>query len=245
MNKESVKHSRWEKAQQYERKFWEKQADYGAPEASKRFSWYQQRAKMVFGSANRYLKGFDRLVALEIGPGPIGLINYLEADERYALDPLENFNKTIPEVVDARNPQVNYRQGTGENVSELNKTFNFAILDNVLDHCRNPVKVLSEIYNNLEPSGVLFFSINVYTPFGVMIRNAMELFEIDKGHPFNFSEKSICSLLKQAGYDILDPKKSDYRTQKMHYRKSNRTRDKIKSYLGLTDSRFSAICIRK
>jgi 2-polyprenyl-3-methyl-5-hydroxy-6-metoxy-1,4-benzoquinol methylase len=244
MKTQSVKVDRWKKAQQYEKKFWENQADQTSKEGEDRFRWYKQRSDLVIERVEAYLKGFDTITALEIGSGPIGLINYLRADERYALDPLEDFNQTIPEIVKARDPEVQYRQGTGETVSSLKKTFNFIILDNVLDHCQDPVKVLAEIYKNLEKSGVLFFSINIYTPFGVMVRNAMEIFEIDKGHPFNFTEKSIRSMLTGAGFKIISPKTSDYKIQRRHYIRSSNYKHKLKGYLGLTDVRFSAICIK-
>ena len=233
---------RWKKAQEYEKAFWEKQAYQTALEGVDRFKWYKDRAAMVYERSREFLNNFENIAALEIGSGPIGLINYISASDRYALDPLENFNKTVPEIKKARDPNVKYISGTGEDVSSLKKIFNFVILDNVLDHCQDPGKVLSEINKNLEKKGILFFSINVYTEFGMMIRNIMEFFEIDKGHPFNFTEKSICSLLKKSGFEIIAPKKSDYENQKIQYRKSNHLRNKIKGYLGLTDIRFSCIC---
>jgi 2-polyprenyl-3-methyl-5-hydroxy-6-metoxy-1,4-benzoquinol methylase len=242
MKTKSVKKERWEKAQQYEKSFWENQAQQTIKTGPDRYRWYEERAKLVYDRTKDYLKDFKSVVALEIGSGPVGLINYIHADERYALDPLEEFNKNSPGIQKVRDPHVRYFAGMGENVSSLNQTFNFVILDNVLDHCQNPQKVLVEIYKNLGAGGILFFSINIYTNLGVIVRNFMEIFEIDKGHPFNFTEKGIRLMIQNAGFEFIELKMADYETQKNHYRNSNSLKNKLKSYLGLTDIRFSAIC---
>jgi 2-polyprenyl-3-methyl-5-hydroxy-6-metoxy-1,4-benzoquinol methylase len=187
---------RWEKAQAYEKNFWRKQTS-NLSSSNTPFKWYKERAQQVFSQVQPFLEGFIEIRALEIGPGPIGLINYLRFDERYALDPLEDFYSAQREVIKARDKHVHYCQGTGEDISSLHKIFSFIIMDNVFDHVKDPHLVLKELYKNLEPRGVLFISLNIYTPFGVFIRNIMELFKIDKGHPFSFSQNSFCSLIRK------------------------------------------------
>ena len=73
----------------------------------------------------------------------------------------------------------------------------------------------------------MFVSLNIYKRFGVLLRNIMELFEVDKGHPFNFSKYSISSLIQKSGFEILSLKTGDYRAQKRRYRESKKSREKI------------------
>jgi SAM-dependent methyltransferase len=236
-----VQAARWEKAQKYEKSFWSAQADRLHGETSK-FQWYEERAFKVWEQAKVFLPQDGPIWALEIGPGPLGLINFLDADERYALDPLEDYYRTEPHLVSLRDKRVKYHKGTGEDVSRLNKIFSFIIIDNVLDHVQNPGKVLKEIHDNLVPGGIMFISINIYTRFGSMLRDLIERWEVDKGHPFNFSEPSITALIEQTGFHILLVEMEDYGQQKKRYRQSKLAKLMLKSYLGVVDFRFSAFC---
>lgn len=236
-----VQSSRWERAQKYERSFWSAQADRLHGEASK-FQWYEERAFKIWEQAKHFLSQDGPTWALEIGPGPLGLINFLDIDERYALDPLEDYYRNEPHLVALRDKRVHYHQGTGEDISRLSKVFSFIIIDNVLDHVRDPGKVLEEIHDNLVPGGVMFISINIYTRFGSALRDLIERWEIDKGHPFNFSEHSITTLIEHCGFHILLAEMEDYGQQKKKYRQSKQLKLMLKSYLGVVDFRFSAFC---
>jgi SAM-dependent methyltransferase len=232
---------RWERAQAYEKNFWHKQTKI-LGDSDSPFKWYEERAQQVFSQAQPFLEGFSGISALEIGSGPIGLINYLKFDQRYALDPLEDFYSAQQEVIKARDKRVHYCQGTGEDISSLHKIFSFIIIDNVFDHVRDPHLVFKEVYKNLEPGGVLFISLNIYTQFGVLMRNLMELFQIDKGHPFSFSQNSIYALIQKSGFEILGYETGDYHTQKIRYKQSGKPKEILKGYLGVTDFRFTAFC---
>jgi 2-polyprenyl-3-methyl-5-hydroxy-6-metoxy-1,4-benzoquinol methylase len=238
---QKVSNERWGKAQAYERGFWSVQAGRSAGQSS-RFQWYKERAERIWSQAKPLLDGETKISVLEIGPGPVGLVNYIEADERHALDPLENYYRSQVDFVKIRSKGVSYHQGTGEDISGLNRTFSFVIIDNVLDHVKDPRQVIREIHKNLKSRGIMFVSLNIYTQFGAWIRNLMEVAEIDRGHPFNFTQDSIMSTLQGCGFETLFSETEDYRTQKRKYRKSGQMREILKSYLGVTDFRFSAFC---
>jgi len=237
----AVSDLRWEKAQVYERGFWSRQASKSPGEASQ-FEWYENRARMIWEQAKPLLHGVGPMSVLEIGPGPVGLVNYIEADERHALDPLEDYYCTQPEFAHARDRNVMRHSGTGEDVRSLNKVFSFIILDNVLDHMKDPRSALRGIHQSLEKRGIMFISLNIYTRFGALFRNTMERLEIDKGHPFNFSRSLIVSLMEKSAFKVVLSQTEDYRTQKKMYRESGQPRKVLKSYLGVVDFRFSAFC---
>lgn len=232
---------RWEKAQVYERDFWSRQVSASAGEMS-RYRWYEDRAQRIWRHVKPLLASQARISVLEIGSGPVGIVNYLEADERHALDPLEDYFGLQPEFERVRDRGVIRHNGTGEDVLSLGKTFSFVILDNVLDHMKDPGRVLRGIHGSLDPGGVMFISLNIYTRLGALVRNIMECLEIDKGHPFNFSRSPVLSLLRKSGFQVLWSRTEDYGTQKREYRQSGEFRKVVKSCLGAVDFRFSALC---
>ncbi|OPY01426.1 MAG: hypothetical protein A4E60_01727 [Syntrophorhabdus sp. PtaB.Bin047] len=232
---------RWEKAQVYERGFWSKQASL-SPNEESRFRWYEERARRIWGQVKPLLTAQEKISVLEIGPGPVGIINYLEADERYAMDPLEDYFSRQPEFAHVRDGGVVRHSGAGEDILSLKKVFSFIILDNVLDHMKDPGRVLRGINQSLEPGGIMFMSLNIYTRFGAMLRNVMEFLEVDRGHPFNFSRSPVLSLLHESGFKVMWSQTEDYQTQKRRYRESGRVKEVLKSCFGMVDVRFSAYC---
>jgi len=143
---------RWEKAQVYERDFWSRQVLATTGEVS-RYRWYEDRAQKIWTRVKPFLASQARISVLEIGPGPVGIVNYLEADERHALDPLEDYYSSQPEFERVRDRGVVRHRGTGEDVLSLGKTFSFIILDNVLDHMKDPGRVLRGIHGSLDLGG--------------------------------------------------------------------------------------------
>ena len=75
-------------------------------------------------------------------------------------------------------------------------------MDNVLDHCENPTAVLDEINRVLKSGGIIYFRQNIYNKWGKLIRYIMELFTIDKGHPFTFTKKNLCQYITERNYVI-------------------------------------------
>jgi SAM-dependent methyltransferase len=232
---------RWEKAQVYERDFWSRQVS-SAPGEESRYRWYEDRAGDIWKRVKPLLATQERISILEIGPGPVGIVNYLHGDERHALDPLEDYYGSQPEFAEVRDRGVVRHRGTGEDVLSLGKTFSLIILDNVLDHMKDPGRVLRGIHRSLDPRGVMFISLNIYTRFGALVRNIMECLEVDKGHPFNFSRSPVVSLLRKSGFKVLWSQTEDYGTQKREYRQSGEFRKVVKSRLGVVDFRYNAFC---
>ncbi len=237
----SISDMRWEKAQVYERSFWSRQVAGQAGERPQ-FAWYEDRARRLWMQVRPLLNGHDPVSVLEIGPGPVGLVNYIDADERYALDPLEDYYASQADFVSVRDEAVRRHTGRGEDVLSLERTFSLVILDNVLDHMKDPGGVLSGIHRSLEAGGVMFLSLNIYTRFGAAVRDLMECMEIDRGHPFNFSRSPVLSLLDKSGFRVTWSQAEDYRVQKRKYCRSGELKKVIKGCLGVVDFRFSAIC---
>ncbi len=107
------------KAQQYERSWWGNVANEIENGAAKQLDWYPWKAiqlkKRIAVFLNEVSKQTTRV--LEIGSGPIGIANFLEWGESYAIDLLEEFYKAGSALTRLRDPRVTYLQGTGEHLS--------------------------------------------------------------------------------------------------------------------------------
>jgi len=115
------------------------------------------------------------------------------------------------------------------------------IIDNVLDHCDNPIEVLKEIKRVLKKNGILYFRQNTYHFWGRFIRIIMEFFLIDKGHPHTFSKNILERTFKQLGFSILYKDSNGYFSTWKWEIKSKRIIDKIKAVLLVNRDKYTLI----
>jgi SAM-dependent methyltransferase len=185
---------RWELAQDYELNWWK-----GYKEG---FEWYQIYSKEVEDFTQPFLEIGQETRILEIGSGPAGALTFLKSDNKYAIDPLEDFFASKEEWVRFRDPRVKYQKGKGENLPYNEGFFDLIILDNVLDHCENPTLVLDEVHRVVKKGGIIFLRLNVYNWWGSQIRRIMEPATIDKAHPFTFRKNQLVSCFLERSWEI-------------------------------------------
>lgn len=190
--------SRWSKAQDYEKNWWDKRHNSIDLGYLKRFS------SDLLEFCSPYYTFSKQSKILEIGSGPAGILTHLPGIIRCAVDPLEDFYSTVETYKAYRDKNVQYSNAMGENLPYEDNKFDFVIMDNVLDHCESPEKVVSEINRVLLSGGIVYFKQNVYHNLGKMIRNLLEKFEYDKGHPHNFTKKDVIQLFEKYGYERLN-----------------------------------------
>jgi len=192
----SIKNNeRWDIAQDYELRWWSKYFD--------SIKWYKGFSEKIISETSSFIKINQNTVILEIGSGAAGGITYIQSDNKYAIDPLENFFSKNKLWVQNRDKKVKYFQGKGEKLPFESDFFDLIIIDNVLDHCENPTLVLNEINRSLKIGGLIFFRQNVYNKWGKLLRTLMELFTIDKGHPFTFTKQYLINKINERNWDIM------------------------------------------
>jgi SAM-dependent methyltransferase len=196
------RHTRWQVAQEYERNWWN---GYGTG-----IEWYHLFSEEVEHYTQPFLQINKNTKILEIGSGPAGALTFLQSDNKYAIDPLEDFFATKEEWVRLRDPRVNYQKGKGEALPYGNDFFDLIILDNVLDHCEDPVLVLDEISRVLNKDGIVFFRQSIYSWWGRSVRKIMELLAIDRGHPHTFGKRQLIDYFKEQRWGIKDHKETGY-----------------------------------
>lgn len=230
--------SRWKIAQDYEKRWWQNQAD------KMDLSFYKGFAEQVEETLKPFFKIDQNTRILEIGSGAAGIITHLISNYRYAIDPLEDFYSKQKKFSDYRDKQVNYQQAVGESLPFSINSFDFIIIDNVLDHCNNPLLVLSEVKRVLDSNGIVFFRQNTYHLWGKLIRELMEFFKIDKGHPHTFTKHKLFNILIRLNFEILYYKRGGYLKTWFKEFKSNRFIDKVKAFLFVNRDKVT-IVLRK
>jgi SAM-dependent methyltransferase len=232
---------RWLKAQEYERTFWQRLADEIEAGTREHLNWYKWRAAQLERSLSAVGAGQTGKV-LEIGSGPVGIVNFLEWGERYAIDPLEEFYRTRPSLVALRNPNVIYLHGTGEQLPFESGSCSLIIIDNVIDHTYAPGKIFAEMHRVLRPDGHLYLSVNVHTRWGALLHTLLAILRIDKGHPYTFTSGTLRRLLRTNRFTARTEQIEDYREVKRSDRHSARVKARIKGCIGLSEFSHAVLC---
>jgi SAM-dependent methyltransferase len=242
-----MKQRRWDIAQDYERLYWQKRSERMASGVNDRLMWYSWRAREMEKRLDNCLVIPDRsgLRALEIGCGPVGIINFLFCGERHAVDPLEEYYRDNPLLSTIRDKEVIYRQGKGESLPFEDGYFDLIILDNVLDHVEETERVISEINRVLRPGGLLYLTLNIRTDWGKFIHKILSGLYIDKGHPHTFNLKDIRTAIRKHQMLIKTEDVDDHSSARERDMNSSSIRDKLKGLLGVSEYLFCAIAQKR
>jgi SAM-dependent methyltransferase len=234
---------RWQQAQQYEQSFWNQLGEDIQSGTRDQLSWYKWRAEQLeLRLRETSAKLPPNCRVLEIGSGPIGIVNFLTWGHRYAIDPLEHFYKTRPSLVAVRKSGVTYLDGTGERLPFDPASFDLVIIDNCIDHTSAPAIVLQEISRVLKSSGYLYLSVNVHTRWGALLHECLAGLRIDRGHPHTFTSATLRRLLKAQGFIPHLEQIEDYRKSRKADRTSAKLTDRIKGFTGMSEFSHGVIC---
>jgi SAM-dependent methyltransferase len=238
-----VTKTRWEIAQQYERSYWEnagKQIESGSENG---LGWYEWRAGKLAERLQAAFPGQTPInrSALEVGSGPVGIISYLNAEQRVAIDPLQDFYRTRPELIRWRDARVDYRTGGAERLPFDDGQFDMVILDNVIDHVLDADSVMREIWRVLRTNGVLYFSVNLHPAWGGLLHRMVSRLKIDRGHPHTFTLPKVRRFLSAHHFDVRHEDWQDYAECKRADLQSPHLKDKLKALGGLSEFLYSCV----
>ena len=221
--------SRWEEAQIYEKTWWKKRA------LLVDFEFYKVFAEDFIQFTQNEITITSDTKILEIGSGAGGIVTYLkESNNRYAIDPLEEFYSSQSQFQEQRDDEVIYSAEKGESLLFEDEYFDILIMDNVLDHCENPELVIREAKRVLKKGGFIYFKQNTYHIWGKLVRILMEVFKIDKGHPFTFRKSDLLKVVIKSNLDIVIKYNSGYLKTWKKELLSSSAKDKIKAFLFVT-----------
>jgi SAM-dependent methyltransferase len=184
-----MKNEKWSVSQKCEREWWLKWKDRVPAEDARKESigW----ANAISATINKYMSADAKTRILQIGPAANGEIHHLSG-ERYAIDPLASFyTDNFPMLMDKN---VKYIDGTGEALPYANLYFDVILIINVLDHCSDPLKVLSEIDRCLKNGGLLILRVYTYSRIVSFMHSIFNF--LDKEHPHAITRQYVESKLK-------------------------------------------------
>src|SRR3989344_6603296 len=217
---------RWDIAQNSEKGYWEQFNDkslLGYLEKP-----YSKRARELLLEWKPFIEIGKDTKVLQIGSGPLDIINYLKINHKYSIDPLADFFKERFKGIDYES--TNLQKGVGEDIPFPDKYFDIAIISNVLDHTHNPEKVLLEMNRVLKDNGILHLEIQVYQKsFLVMARILDRVKRIFKGeifnihHPHMFLISEVEKIISR-NFRIAVKKHQDFQELKKERKKEKFTR---------------------
>ncbi|MBZ0179174.1 MAG: class I SAM-dependent methyltransferase [Melioribacteraceae bacterium] len=228
--------SRWNKAQEYEKNWWAERKDIVD------FNFYKEFAGDMLNFISNHFEIKPETKILEIGSGAGGIITYLKQSEnRYAIDPLEGFYSSVEEFSHQRDNNVKYFTAAGEAIPINDNYFDLVIMDNVLDHCIDPSKVMKEVSRVLKPKGFLYFKQNTYHLWGIFVRFLMEKMVIDKGHPHTFSKSDLKKFAFENNLTELKKTRSGYINTWVKEIKGAGLKNKLKAFLFVTRDKVTIL----
>ena len=194
-----VSKDRWEVAQGGEKKFWD---NFDTEEIRKNHEEaYKKEIEVYSKRWSKFIKLNEKTKILQIGCGPLDIINYLEKGELHSVDPLADFYK---KKFNFDYKKSNLVKAQGEKLPYKNGYFDLVILENVLDHTSNPEKVLSESKRVLKEGGILHFECAFYQrPFLWIskiwgpIKELLTKETFNIHHPHMWSLKKLKKLVKK------------------------------------------------
>jgi ubiquinone/menaquinone biosynthesis C-methylase UbiE len=201
--------NRWYLAQQHEQKWWERVLPKGD------LTYFAKYAEEFLSSVHDITAITEKTRILEIGSGPAGILTHLPVEFRCGIDPLEYFYGLAEKSRQIRDTAVHYFAAQGEYLPFCDNSFDVILIDNVLDHCENVGAVFKEMKRVLAAGGIVYLKNGTFTWWGMILSGILEFFQIDRGHPYHFSEKDLCVLFST---HRLDPLSVSRRGFLRHYR---------------------------
>jgi SAM-dependent methyltransferase len=124
---------------------------------------YHQELLMVstFYKTGWSLHEFLRANVLEVGCGPLGIIEFLPAEIRVAFDPLNSkYDKLF---ANHRSPRIRYI-GDRDDLTTLPSNFDLALCHNVLDHTSDPDFWFNTLFDKLRDDARFLIQLNLTLP---------------------------------------------------------------------------------
>jgi ubiquinone/menaquinone biosynthesis C-methylase UbiE len=240
---------RWKIAQNSEEEFWNR---FGTDELSHKK--YSKKAKILSKKWSKFIKINKNTKILQIGCGPLDLINYLGDMKKYSLDPLADYYMKQFKV-DYK--KANLVKGVGEDLPFEDEFFDIVLLPNVLDHTVNPEKVLSEVNRVLKKDGIFYFDVYFYQREFLLLAKIWELSKkatnkvFNPAHPYMFTLKEVKHLLsrnfsiffEETGRDIGEYENIEELKQR---RKKQKLTKRLPASFGLLgEVNYTAICKKR
>lgn len=180
-----ISKNKWLEAQKNELKFWD-----NSKHSPNGVTGFVRSELNILGLDLDY---FLKKKIVEIGCSVFGPINFIQAKEKFGVDPLINQFKKNPSFPKS---DVVFINKCGEKTGFKSNYFDAVICTNVLDHCQNPIDVLREARRILKKDGILILECH-FVKFNNPLINLL-IKKNDPNHPHHFQLSELKNMLKTA-----------------------------------------------
>lgn len=236
---------RWMRAQEYEAGYWQAVAKDAAENSLGKIDFYDWRAGELVKrlrdlGLDESLRSESRVV--ELGPGPVGLLGFLPGQTRVSVDPLNDYYSQDPRLADQRAADVQYLTAPGEAVPLESAAWDFVIMENCIDHTRDPDAVLGEVWRLLKPNGTLYMTVNCRSRVGYYVHRLLARLSLDPGHPHTYTANRFRQLAKKGQFEIIWCHTESWTSAWLEDLRGPSLRVRAKAVLGVSEHLTSMIC---
>ena len=129
------------------------------------------------------LRTLDIERALDVGSGISTGLRFLDCETAIAMDPLMPWYQNLCDY-----PGIESIRGDGEDIPYDDGLFDLVLCTNVLDHTRDPVRVMDEILRVTAPNGHIMVSVDVWGEANTEIRDPAHPHRMTLGDVQSFTE---------------------------------------------------------
>ena len=195
------RNQKWQYAQLGELEWWMEIADKGYDGRSRDdFVMTGQRGWMLsqLSFLDKPLDSWRQGTVIEFGSGPAGMVEYIEAKQKIAFEPLINeYRKVFPHI---EKSNVAYHNSPAENIGrQFDHSADLVICFNVLDNTRNPDQIIKNLARVAKKGADLLFQVNVYLSNDQMKRKRKRHAEM---YPHSFLPEKILEMLTLNQFEI-------------------------------------------
>ncbi|MAH03306.1 hypothetical protein CMI39_00790 [Candidatus Pacearchaeota archaeon] len=221
-----INENRWNIAQESEKRYWEQFKTKSLLEYLEKE--YKKDLDILLKKLEKTIKINKNTKILQIGCGPLDIINYFKKGKTYSIDPLANFYKKRFKI-DYKSTHL--KEAPGEQIPYKDNYFDLVIINNVLDHTKDPEKVLSETYRVLKKDGILHLEIQIYQKIFLLLTKiwgplkklfTREMFNIHHPHMFlSYDVEKIISkkfIVINKEYEDIEKLKEERKKQRFTLR---------------------------
>lgn len=241
-----VNKKRWDVAQSSEKGYWMQWNTRSLKDYLENV--YRKKLSNLEKKWSKFIQIKKDTKILQIGCGPLDIINYFKNGKRYSIDPLADFYKERYKI-DYNSS--NLQKACGESIPFPNNYFELIIINNVLDHTFNPKRVLKEIKRALKREGILHLEMQVYQKKFLVLAKVWtiinkvfmnKIFNIH--HPHMYTQEEMINLVLD-DFNIIHQECEDIQKLKEEIKKQKLSRRILLHFGILGNINYTLICKKK
>jgi SAM-dependent methyltransferase len=152
---------------------------------------FKTNSKLFFEKLKYDQNSYKNKNILDVGAGSKLRSAFFVDANIFAIEPLADKYSKLPQS-DLHTAKKVYSKSAETFIDEFNEKFDFIMCINVLDHCYDEIRVLSNVYKYLNSNGEFLLSVDIHKKHD------------DPMHPISLTKEKLFSNLKMIGFNIRE-----------------------------------------